>query len=507
MPATIRGVSGPVVEVAFTGDGPSLLPPLGSLLRTVRRGGGLHEALLLEVARHSDHDRVQAIAFGDTRGLVVGEVVESTGEPLRVPVGENVRGRILNMLGTPLDGGPAIEGPTRPILRPSTPLLERRAPKEIFETGLKILDLLAPIPRGGNTGLFGGAGVGKTVLMMELMHNTVHQHHGVSVFAGIGERSREARELWLEMEETGVLGDVVLVYGQMGETPGIRFRTGAAALTIAEHFRDEAGQDVLVFMDNVFRFVQAGNEVSGMLGRSPSRVGYQPTLATEVASLEERIASTGRAAITSIQAIYVPADDITDPAVAELFGHLDSFLVLSREAASEGLYPAVDPLRSSSTLLVPEVVGRRHASVAAAVRKTLSKYEELRDVIALMGMDELTIDDRRAVVRARRLRRFLTQPFSVTQSFTGTPGAYVPLAATLDGCEAILEGRCDDLPEHAFYMGSTLDALLEAAAKNSAKGASKAADTSQGTSRAAGKGTSETPTASEAASEGTRGAA
>ncbi|MCB9703017.1 MAG: F0F1 ATP synthase subunit beta [Myxococcales bacterium] len=431
-------------------------------MTTMIRGAARAEPLLMEVRRHADHDRVQAIAFGDTRGLVVGEAVEWSGEPPQVPVGEGVRGRIIDMLGRPLDGGPAIEGPTRPIARPSSPLVERRPPREIFETGLKILDLLAPLPRGGNTGLFGGAGVGKTVLMMELMHNTVHQHHGVSVFAGIGERSREGRELWLEMEETGVLRDVVLVFGQMGETPGIRFRTGLAALTVAEHFRDDASQDVLLFMDNVFRFVQAGNEVSGMLGRSPSRVGYQPTLAAEIAELEERIASTGKAAITSVQAVYVPADDITDPAVAELFNHLDSFLVLSREAASEGLYPAVDPLRSTSTLLVPEVVGRRHAEIAARVRRTLAKYEELRDIIALMGMDELAADDRRAVIRARRLRRFLTQPFAVTRSFTGQAGAFVPLADTLAGCEAILEGRCDDLPEHAFYMGSTLEQLLRA---------------------------------------------
>ena len=460
MRATVEAVSGPVLEVLFEGDGRVVLPPPGEVLRTVARGRPEADALILEVVRHVTHDRVQAVALGDTRGVVVGEAVEITGDALRVPVGDGVRGRVLDMLGQPLDGGPAVEGPTRPLLRPSTPLVDRRAPREIFETGLKVLDLLAPLPRGGNTGLFGGAGVGKTVLMMELMHNTVHKHHGVSVFAGIGERSREARELWIEMEEAGVLKDIALVFGQMGETPGVRFRTGLCALTMAEWFRDEQGRDVLLFMDNVFRFVQAGNEVSGMLGRAPSRVGYQPTLAAEIAELEERIASTGAAAITSVQAIYVPADDITDPAVAELFGHLDSFLVLSREAASEGLYPAVDPIRSTSSLLVPEVVGARHAQVAADVRRTLAKYEELRDIIALMGMDELGPDDRRAVVRARRLRRFLTQPFAVTRSFTGDEGAYVPLADTLAGCEAILAGACDDVPEQAFYMGGALDALL-----------------------------------------------
>jgi F-type H+-transporting ATPase subunit beta len=457
---TISAILGPVVEVVFPGGGERLLPAPGEVLRTVIRGRDPVEALILEVARHTAHDRLQAVAFGDTRGLTVGEPVHVTGEPLAVPVGEGVRGRILDMLGRPLDGGPPPEGPTRPLLRPSTALTQRRAPKEIFETGLKVLDLLAPLPRGGNTGLFGGAGVGKTVLMMELMHNTVAKHHGVSVFAGIGERSREARELWIEMQESDVLKDVVLVFGQMGETPGIRFRTALCALTMSEWFRDEAKRDVLLFMDNVFRFVQAGNEVSGMLGRAPSRVGYQPTLAVEIAELEERIASTGGAAITSVQAIYVPADDITDPAVAELFGHLDSFLVLSREAASEGLYPAVDPIRSTSTLLVPEVVGARHARVAADVRRTLAKYEELRDIIALMGIDELGPDDRRAVSRARRLRRFLTQPFAVTHAFTGEEGAYVPLESTLSGCEAILAGEHDDVPEQAFYMGGALDQLL-----------------------------------------------
>ncbi len=460
MHATVNAISGPVVEVLFEGDGRLLLPAPGEVLKTVARGGASAEALILEVVRHIDRDRVQAIALGETRGLEVGEPVEVTGEPLRVPVGDGVRGRVLDMLGRPLDGEPAPTGPTRPLLRPSTPLRDRHAPREIFETGLKVLDLLAPLPRGGNTGLFGGAGVGKTVLMMELMHNTVHKHHGVSVFAGIGERSREARELWLEMSDTGVLGDVVLIFGQMGETPGVRFRTGLCALTVAEWFRDDAERDVLLFMDNVFRFIQAGNEVSGMLGRAPSRIGYQPTLAAEVAELEERIASTGRAAITSVQAVYVPADDITDPAVAELFGHLDSFLVLSREAASEGLYPAVDPLRSTSSLLVPEIVGRRHHQVAADVRRTLAKYEELRDIIALMGMDELGPEDRRVVLRARRLRRFLTQPFAVTRSYTGDEGTYVPREATLAGCEAILAGACDDVPETAFYMGGTLDALL-----------------------------------------------
>ncbi|MEZ4448866.1 MAG: F0F1 ATP synthase subunit beta [Nannocystaceae bacterium] len=459
----IVAVAGPVVDVQV--DDVVGLPPLGAVLEVTCAGA----PLLLEVARHSAADRAQTIAFGDTRGVRIGDAAALHGDALRVPVGDGVRGRILDMLGRPLDGGDPLDGPTRPLLRRSTELRQRRAPREIFTTGLKILDLLAPLPRGGNTGLFGGAGVGKTVLMMELMHNTVRHHHGVSVFAGIGERSREARELWIEMDETGVRRDVVMVFGQMGETPGIRFRTGLAALTIAEHFRDEVGQDVLLFMDNVFRFVQAGNEVSGVLGRPPSRVGYQPTLAAEVAALEERIASTGRAAITSVQAIYVPADDITDPAVAELFGHLDAFLVLSREAASEGLYPAVDPLHSTSSLLTPEVVGERHARIAAAVRRTLAKYEELRDIIALMGMDELAVDDRRAVIRARRLRRFLTQPFAVTGAFTGLRGEMVPLEETLGGCERILAGECDQVPEQALTMGGALGGLLEAHRRGDAR--------------------------------------
>ncbi|KIG16819.1 ATP synthase beta chain [Enhygromyxa salina] len=451
------------MEVRLWADGGDRLPAIGDVLRAPREGA---EPLLLEVVTHVALDRLRAIGLGDTRGLAVGAPLEITHAPLCVPVGAGVKGRVLDMLGRPLDGGPPVEGPTRPVLRPTKTTLERRPATEIFETGLKVIDLLSPLPRGGNAGLFGGAGVGKTVLMMELIHNTVQHHDGVSVFAGIGERSREARELWLEMQQSGVLDDVVLILGQMGETPGVRFRTGLSAITVAEYFRDDVGQDVLLFIDNVFRFVQAGNEVSGTLGRPPSRIGYQPTLAAEVAQLEERISSTDKGTLTSVQAVYVPADDITDPAVAEIFNHLDSFLVLSREAAAEGLYPAVDPLRSSSSLLVSEFVGERHASVAARVRATLAKYEELRDIIALMGIDELSPDDRRAVVRARRLRRFLTQPFFVTEQFTGTAGVHVALVDTLSGCEAILSGAHDDLPEQAFYMGGRLDDLLAVARRD-----------------------------------------
>ena len=449
----VVGVDGGVVEVELGGR----VPQLGDALRVDRPGG---PPLFLEAVIHAAPQRVRTLAFGETQGLAPGDPVTVLEGSLRVPVGDQVRGRVLNMLGEPLDGGPAFDEPRWPLLRPSPPLTEHQPARMTFETGIKVIDLLAPLARGGSTGLFGGAGVGKTVVMMELMQNTVRYHRGVSVFAGIGERSREARELWLEMQGAGVLPNVVLLYGQMGETPGIRFRTGMAALSVSEWFRDEASQDVLLFMDNVFRYVQAGNEVSGMFGRSPSRVGYQPTLAHEVATLQERIASTRHAAVTSVQAIYVPADDVTDPAVAELFNHLDGFLVLSREAAAEGLYPAVDPLRSSSNLLTPEIVGERHAHVAAEVRRVLAKYEELRDIIALMGTDELSKPDREAVTRARRLRRFLTQPFVVTEPFTGRAGAYVPREQTLAGCEAILAGELDAVPESKLYMGGTLDELL-----------------------------------------------
>ena len=456
----LSSVDGSVIDARFDSRGPGSLPKLGELLhgRNVRG-----ERIAFEVVSHVAGDRVRAIALGDTRGLEIGEHLRATGVPLEIPVGRQLRGRIVDVLGRPLDGGPEFGEPRWPILRPPRPLTERVPARTVFETGLKIVDLLAPVPRGGNTGLFGGAGVGKTVLMMELMHNTVQRHHGATLFAGIGERSREARELWLEMSESQVLANATLIFGQMGETPGLRFRAGHAALTMAEWFRDEARQDVLVFMDNAFRFVQAGNEVSGTLGRAPSRVGYQPTLAAEVAALEERISSAVHAAITSVQAIYVPADDITDPAVVELFNHLDAFLVLSREAAAEGLYPAVDPLACRSTLLTPGVVGPRHARVAGKARQVLAKYEELRDIIALMGMDELAPADRKAVLRARRLRRFLTQPFAVTEALSGKPGVYVTLEDTLAGVEAILAGACDELGESQLYMGGTLDSLLRRA--------------------------------------------
>ncbi|MGE0710660.1 MAG: F0F1 ATP synthase subunit beta [Planctomycetota bacterium] len=448
----VLGADGPVVDGGFE-DG---LPAIGDCLQTEVAGA----SLTLEVVQHPDPTRVRAIAFGDTRGLRAGQALRAPGGPLQVPVGDQVRGRVLDLLGRPLDGGAAFADPRWPLLRPAPALTEQRPAEAVYETGLKAIDLLAPLPRGGNAGLFGGAGVGKTVLMMELMQNTVRHHRGVSVFAGVGERSREARELWDEMLAAGVLPATVLVYGQMSETPGVRYRTPLAALTMAEWFRDEAGQDVLLFIDNVFRFVQAGNEVSGTCGRPPSRVGYQPTLAGEVAELQQRIASTARASITSVQAVYVPADDVTDPAVAEVFHHLDSFVVLSREAAAEGLYPAIDPLRSTSSLLRAETVGQRHAELAGEARRVLAKYEELRDIIALVGVEELSPDDRRAVLRARRLRRFLTQPLAVTHAYTGREGAFLRLEETLSGCEQILTGRLDHLPEQAFYMRGTIEDVL-----------------------------------------------
>jgi F-type H+-transporting ATPase subunit beta len=448
----ITAIGGPVVEVRFDPSDDDL-PAIGEALHVDNVRG---ELLVLETVGHLEPGRVRALALGDTTGVALRAPVMATGEPLQTPVGPQVLGRIIDALGRPLDQGPPLRGPTLPLSRPSRALAQRVPARSVFESGLKAIDLFAPLPKGGNTGLFGGAGVGKTVLMMELMHHTAEVHRGTTVFAGVGERSREARELWLETSGAGVLKHSTLVFGQMGATPGLRFRTAMAAITIAEWFRDTARQDVLLFVDNMFRFVQAGSEVSGVLGRPPSRVGYQPTLAAEISELEERISSTPHGAITSIQAIYVPADDTTDPAVAELFKHLDAYVVLSREAAAEGLYPAIDPLRSRSALLLPEIVGERHARVASECRRILAKYEELRDIIALMGMDELTTADRTTVLRARRLRRFLTQPMTVTEQFTGTPGVFVPIEHTLDGCEAIARGECDHLPEAELYMRGRL---------------------------------------------------
>lgn len=454
---TVVAVRGSVVDVRFPAGS---LPPIDECL-TVEREGAV--PLVLEVHSHLNPATARAVAMHPTSGLARGMAVARTGGPIAVPVGEAALGRMIDALGQPIDGkGAFAEDVERwSIHRPSPPLSEQRGRPTMFETGIKVVDLLAPIARGGKAGMFGGAGVGKTVLVMELIRTMVETYTGVSVFAGIGERSREGHELLEEMRGSGVLDRTVLVFGQMNEPPGARWRTGDAALTVAEHFRDGMGHDVLLLMDNVFRFVQAGAEVSGLLGRLASRVGYQPTLANEVAELEQRIASTGQAALTSIQAVYVPADDFTDPAVVEIVSHLDSAIVLSRAMAAEGLYPAVDPLASSSSLLAPEVVGDAHFKVAEAVRRDLAHYRELQDIIALLGVEELSAADRAIVRRARRLQRFLTQPFQVTEAFTGHEGRTVALADTIGGCRAILDGEGNDWAEASFYMVGTLDEARE----------------------------------------------
>ena len=415
--------------------------------------------IVAEVQSHDDLLTARAVALEGTSGLRRGARVRRLGAPILVPVGDAVLGRVLNVLGHPIDGGAALDASIarRPIHRASPPLEDQSGKREMLETGIKVIDLLAPLVRGGKAGMFGGAGVGKTVLVMELIRSTAENQKGISVFAGIGERSREGEELLADMRRSGVIARTALVFGQMNEPPGARWRVGLTALTIAEQFRDEEHRDVLLLMDNVFRFVQAGSEISGLLGRYPSRVGYQPTLATEIADLEERIASVSGAAVTSIQAVYVPADDFTDPAVAELFRHLDSSVVLSRAMAAEGMYPAIDPLASGSVLLDPQVVGIEHYTTAEEVRRTIARYRELADVIALLGVEELGTADRLIVRRARRLQRFLTQPFKVTEAFTGSAGASVPRAATIAGCRAILDGTCDEWAESSLYMVGTLE--------------------------------------------------
>ena len=438
---TIVAIRGGVVDVAFEAD----VPQINALLQA--------DGVAMEVASLVGDGVVRCIALGPVRGLGLGLRVTANAAGITVPVGEAVLGRMLNVFGAPIDGlPPPAAVATRPIHQPPPPLSDRVLRAEVLETGIKAIDLLSPIERGGKTGLFGGAGVGKTVLLSELIHNTVEHHHGVSLFCGIGERSREAEELWREMGEAGVRDKMVMLFGQMNEAPGVRFLIGNSALTMAEYFREDRGQDVLLLIDNIFRFVQAGSEVSGLLGRMPSRVGYQPTLATELAALQERISSTRRGSITSIQAVYVPADDFTDPAAAHIFSHLSASVVLSRKRASEGLYPAVDPLASSSVMLTPAIVGQRHYDIARAVRRTLAEYEELRDIIAMLGIEELSAHDRAVVARARRLERFLTQPFFTVTASAGTTGRLVPIADTLDGCETILAQTSFDLPESAYYM-------------------------------------------------------
>ncbi len=446
---SVTAVRGSVVDARF----PDRLPELYHLLRAGDEG-----QVGVEVLSQESDEVVRGIALSPVRGISRGSPVVDTGGPLEIGVGPELLGRVLNVFGEAIDGKRELEyRERRSIHRPAIPLMEQGSSARIQETGIKAIDLLAPLERGGKAGLFGGAGVGKTVLIMELIHNMVAGHEGMSLFCGIGERNREAEELYRELQDAGVLENTVLVFGQMDESPGARFRVGHTGLTVAEYFRDRAHQDVLLLVDNIFRFVQAGQEVSGLMGRLPSRLGYQPTLGSELSELEERISSTRAAAITSVQAVYVPADDFTDPAITHTFTHLTATVVLSRDRAAQGFYPAIDPLESVSKMLSPRVVGSRHYRVARQVRETLAHYEELKDIIAMLGQEELSREDQRVVNRARRLERFLTQPFAVTERFTGTEGRFVPLEDTLVGCERILTDTLADLPERAFYMVGSID--------------------------------------------------
>ncbi|MBS7706657.1 F0F1 ATP synthase subunit beta [Chelatococcus asaccharovorans] len=448
----IIAVRGAVVDVMFPD---AALPEINHAILIGQEDG----AIVAEVQAHLDEHSVRAIALQATTGLRRGDAVTKTGGPIAVPVGEAVLGRLLDVTGRTGDrkGDLPADVPRRPIHRAAPPLSEQKGTSSLFSTGIKVLDLLTPLAQGGKAAMFGGAGVGKTVLVMELIHAMVASYQGISVFAGVGERSREGHEMLLDMAHSQVLERTVLVYGQMNEPPGARWRVPMTAITIAEYFRDERHRNVLLLMDNIFRFVQAGAEVSGLLGRLPSRVGYQPTLASEVAALQERIASVGGAAVTAIEAVYVPADDFTDPAVTTIASHVDSMVVLSRAMAAEGMYPAVDPIASSSILLDPLVVGQEHVDVANGVREAIEHYRELRDVISLLGIEELGTEDRLIVGRARRLQRFLTQPFTVTEAFTGVPGRSVPVADAIAGCRAILAGECDDWQESSLYMIGTLE--------------------------------------------------
>ncbi|HLT58602.1 MAG TPA: F0F1 ATP synthase subunit beta [Limnochordales bacterium] len=452
-------VMGPVVDVQFP---PGQLPDLNNAIRIDFESDDIKIHLTLEAAQHLGNDTVRCIAMASTDGLVRGMQAVDTGAPISVPVGRKVLGRVMNVLGEPIDQQGEIDAEVRlPIHRPAPAVDEVEPATQMLETGIKVVDLLAPYPRGGKIGLFGGAGVGKTVLIMELIRNIAYEHGGFSVFAGVGERTREGNQLYYEMKEAGVLDKVAMIFGQMNEPPGARLRVGLTALTIAEYFRDSEGQDVLVFIDNIFRFVQAGSEVSALLGRMPSAVGYQPTLATEMGQLQERIVTTRTGSITSIQAIYVPADDYTDPAPATTFAHLDATTNLERRIAEKGIYPAVDPLASTSRILTPEIVGEEHYNVARGVQQVLQRYKELQDIIAILGMDELSDDDKLLVARARKIERFLSQPMFVAEAFTGQPGKYVPIQETVRGFKGILEGKYDDLPEAAFYMVGTIDEAVE----------------------------------------------
>ena len=453
----ITQVMGPVVDVRFPeGHLPELLNALH-----IQNG---EETLTVEVAQHIGDNVVRCIAMSSTDGLTRGTEAIDTGAGIKVPVGKETLGRIFNVLGEPVDEKPAPKAEDYwPIHRPAPTFEEQESSTEILETGIKVVDLICPYAKGGKIGLFGGAGVGKTVLIMELINNIAKQHGGISVFSGVGERTREGNDLYNEMKESGVLNKTALVYGQMNEPPGARMRVALSGLTMAEYFRDQQGQDVLLFIDNIFRFTQAGSEVSALLGRMPSAVGYQPTLATEMGALQERITSTKKGSITSVQAVYVPADDLTDPAPSTTFAHLDATTVLSRAISSQGIYPAVDPLDSTSRIHTPDVVGEEHYRVAKEVQRILQKYNELQDIIAIMGMDELSEEDKLTVNRARKVQRFLSQSFSVAEQFTGMPGSYVPLSETVHGFAEIVDGRCDDLPESAFLFAGTIEEVRERA--------------------------------------------
>ena len=456
---TIVTVIGAVLDIKFH---PDHLPNLLNAIEIDNNG----QKLVVEVAQHIGDDIVRCIAMGSTDGLVRGMEAVDTGASIKVPVGKETLGRIFNLLGEAVDNTPQPETEEKwEIHRPAPKFEEQEASNQVLETGIKVVDLIAPYLKGGKIGLFGGAGVGKTVLIMELINNIAKQHGGISVFTGVGERTREGNDLYNEMTESGVINKTALVYGQMNEPPGARMRVALSGLTMAEYFRDKEGQDVLLFIDNIFRFTQAGSEVSALLGRMPSAVGYQPTLATEMGALQERITSTKKGSITSVQAVYVPADDLTDPAPATTFAHLDATTVLSRNIASMGIYPAVDPLESTSRILTPDIVGKEHYEVARAVQSILQRYNELQDIIAILGMDELSDEDKLTVSRARKIQRFLSQPFSVAEAFTGMQGKYVPLKETIRGFKEIIEGKHDDLPESAFLFAGTIDEVIEKAKK------------------------------------------
>ena len=462
MNGLISQIMGPVVDVDFNG----YLPKINEAIEVNYEVEGKKQKLILEVAAHLGDNRVRTIAMDMSEGLTRGIEVKALGNPIQVPVGEEVLGRIFNVVGDVIDQGEPVSGKTKWSIHREPPKFEEQSTKsEIFETGIKVVDLLAPYAKGGKVGLFGGAGVGKTVIIMELIHNVAFKHSGYSVFAGVGERTREGNDLYHEMKDSNVLDKVALCYGQMSEPPGARNRIALTGLTMAEYFRDEMGLDVLMFIDNIFRFSQSGAEMSALLGRIPSAVGYQPTLASEMGKFQERITSTKKGSITSVQAVYVPADDLTDPAPATVFAHLDATTVLNRAIAEKGIYPAVDPLDSSSRMLNPEILGNEHYNVSRGVQAVLQKYKDLQDIIAILGMDELSEEDKVTVDRARKIERFLSQPFFVAEVFTGSPGKYVTLEESIAGFKGILEGKYDDLPEAAFYMVGSIEEVIEKAAK------------------------------------------